>query len=50
MGTVRELEVHDLGKLWELDIVEDNQGAVHTAHGLVGDTRFSNIIPEIKGC
>jgi len=35
-GAVSQAQLHDLGELGELDFIEDDQGTIHTGHGLVG--------------
>lgn len=39
-GAIVQAELDDFGKLRELDLIQDNQGTVHTGYGLIGCGRF----------
>ena len=44
MGAVWQLEVHNLGKLWELNIVQDDEGSVNAGDSPVGDPRLLVVV------
>ena len=46
MAAVGQLQVDDFGEFRELDIIQDDQGAVDTRHGSVGEPGLRDVVSE----